>query len=539
MPTNQFVPVATGSGANVRTYSQWAGTAVQVTGVQTGIVASKDMNTAWRQGTTMASVLGQMIVNRVGIDATDDGNVPGLLANVERGIAAMIDPSRYAEDSGQINTVVATLSPAPVALTPFLSVRIRIQYANTATAPTLNLNGFGPLTIVRQDGSPLAAGDLKANRIVNFVYDRVANVWRIGGPADSDLLGATYISAPTTKTVGGAGADFANLNLALAWLSNYRISATGSVTFLLGVGQFVYSGTAATIFFQHPDGRRVAIQAQALAGSQPVGSTLAYTGNTASARAADTATDLVTLRAVYKTEIVLQSGAYFFGTGNLGNLQDILITSDGTAGADCCLWNLGGVTLTRMAFVGAGGRGFACYETFVNTAGLIYGIGNGVQNFSIQSASAVAQFSGSSFIAMSGGGIGIQVAFASFSGVTGTGTVYVRGNNGDGVQGYGAQINLSSTSTSGNNIGAGYAGYDSGALNAIGSAANNNGASGYVANGVVKMDATNTTGAGNTGFGYYSAGQSFITRSGGTCTGAQGAASPAVGSAGNGNATII
>jgi hypothetical protein len=535
MPTNQFVPVATGSGANVRTYSQWAGTAVQVTGVQTGIVASKDMNTAWRQGTTMASVLGQMIVNRIGIDATDDGNVPGLLANVERGIAAMLDPARYAVDGGQLNTLVASLSPAPVALGPFAQCRVRVAYTNTSTTPTLNLNGFGPLTIVRQDGSALAVGDLQANRIAHFVYDNVANAWRIGGPAASDLLGATYITTAITKNVGGTGADFANLNAAFAWLSNYRITLAGSVTFQLATGQFVYNSS---IYFNHPDGLRVSVVGQTLKTAQPVGSVLSFTGTSASARATDKTTNLATMRGVYASEIVLQGGAQFTGNGQLGNLQDVLISSDGSNNADGILWGAGSLTFTRIAVIGTGQRGVVLSTSFASVSGICYALGCATNGWSVNDASVLSANAGATIVGSGNGTNGITTIFGRVGSIVPNAgaTTYTRGNGRDGVYASGGSIQVSNTSISRDNAAAGFDADNNASMNADStqSISNNNG---YVASGCSYLVAPNSSGA-NTTYGYVAVNGANILRTGGTATGATANATPAVGSTGGNNSFI-
>jgi hypothetical protein len=539
MPTNFFVPMATGSGANVRTDANWSGSAVQVTGVQTGIVASADMNKAWRQSTSMASVLGQLIVNRAKIDAADNGNIPGLLANVEQGIAAMIDPSRYAEDGGAVNALVASLSPAPVALSPFVSVRIRVAYANTSTTPTLNLNGFGPLTVVRQDGSALAVGDLQPNRIVNFIYDRVANTWRIGGPAASDLLGATYITVPTTKTVGGTNPDFANLTAAFAWLSNYRIALTGSVTFQLAAMQFV---TTASIYFQHPDGARVTIQGATLKASPPAGSSLTISGNSPAARSSDTATNLAALRNVFATEIYLTSGAQFTGTGTLGNLQDILFTSDGSGSGDGIFWPAGRIAFTRVGNVGSAARGVCAYASYISISGNCYSLGCASHGMTSEGGGVISILNGGTIIGCSNGGDGVLANAASIQapvtgGAAGTGTTYTRGNAVDGV---GAANNgsviLPGTALSNTNAGAGYRADNSASISAIGSVAGGN-ANGYFANQGSTIDATNTSGA-NATYGYLATNGSNIVRTGGTATGGTANASPTVGSVGNSNAFI-
>lgn len=51
------------------------------------------------------------------------------------------------------------------------------ESANVTTTPTLNVDITGAKTIVRQDGSALVAGDLKAGQYVDLIYDSTATKW--------------------------------------------------------------------------------------------------------------------------------------------------------------------------------------------------------------------------------------------------------------------------------------------------------------------------------------------------------------------------
>jgi len=67
----------------------------------------------------------------------------------------------------------ATFTDA-VVLGEGVRVSVEINRVSANTAPTLNANGTGAKTIVRQDGSPLVAGDLKAGQYVDLIYDSTA-----------------------------------------------------------------------------------------------------------------------------------------------------------------------------------------------------------------------------------------------------------------------------------------------------------------------------------------------------------------------------
>lgn len=51
------------------------------------------------------------------------------------------------------------------------------ESANDTTTPTLNVDITGAKTIVRQDGSALVAGDLKAGQYLDLIYDATATKW--------------------------------------------------------------------------------------------------------------------------------------------------------------------------------------------------------------------------------------------------------------------------------------------------------------------------------------------------------------------------
>ena len=87
-------------------------------------------------------------------------------------------------NGGSVNTQDATFTNIAVTLVEGtrVSVEIGTGLTTTNTTPTLNCNTTGDITIVRQDGSPLAAGDLKEGQYCDFVYaasggSHIQNKW--------------------------------------------------------------------------------------------------------------------------------------------------------------------------------------------------------------------------------------------------------------------------------------------------------------------------------------------------------------------------
>lgn len=84
MPTNDFLPFATGGGANVISQPDYAALPALPTGFQSGVAKSQQLNKVWRQSSIMAAVLAQFISDQTGQDALDDGTIATLLANLKQ-----------------------------------------------------------------------------------------------------------------------------------------------------------------------------------------------------------------------------------------------------------------------------------------------------------------------------------------------------------------------------------------------------------------------------------------------------------------------
>ena len=95
-----------------------------------------------------------------------------------------------------------------VSLVAGMCILVKFTYANTASSPTLNVNGTGAVAIKRYgttDASTSAAGSWNANSIVQLVYD--GTYWILTG-----WLNTTYSAATATASGLMTAADFKKLN---------------------------------------------------------------------------------------------------------------------------------------------------------------------------------------------------------------------------------------------------------------------------------------------------------------------------------------
>ncbi len=94
MAENNFKPFAVGAGANVSSQTDWENLALS-TGFTAGIARSEQINKALRQGTVMASVLGQIILEQTAEDVLDNGDTAALKAQLLTALTSLQIDSVY------------------------------------------------------------------------------------------------------------------------------------------------------------------------------------------------------------------------------------------------------------------------------------------------------------------------------------------------------------------------------------------------------------------------------------------------------------
>jgi hypothetical protein len=182
----------------------------------------------------------------------------------------------YVQDTGAANAYVCALNPAITAYTNGLPVAFRPQNTNTA-ACTLNAGG-GAVPMLRDDGTPLQAGDVPAHAIVSCLYDSTAAAFLVksivvsqlgpmaklgigaglanDGAGNLAVSGPTYLNAAATLLGGTYLVDTSAGAFAVALPAN---PATGRVITLIdaankwGVNNLTVSRNGKTIMGQSAD----------------------------------------------------------------------------------------------------------------------------------------------------------------------------------------------------------------------------------------------------------------------------------------------
>ncbi|MBX4679761.1 phage baseplate protein [Klebsiella pneumoniae] len=95
MAENNFKPFAVGAGANVSSQADWENLVALSTGFTAGIARSDQVNKALRQGTVMASVLGQIILEQTAEDVLDNGDTDALKVQLLAALTSLQIDSVY------------------------------------------------------------------------------------------------------------------------------------------------------------------------------------------------------------------------------------------------------------------------------------------------------------------------------------------------------------------------------------------------------------------------------------------------------------
>lgn len=185
MASNDFLPFATGSTANVLSQPAYAALPAVATGYQSGVAQSAALNKTWRQSSIMAAVLAQFIADQSGANSVDDGTTATLESNLLRAIRNALSGSSYVTDTGTANTYLVAYTP-PIAGIAEGSARLfKVKTANTG-ASTLQENALPAEPLVGSGGQPLQGGELVAGGTAAYTWNAslasYVLLWCTGAP---------------------------------------------------------------------------------------------------------------------------------------------------------------------------------------------------------------------------------------------------------------------------------------------------------------------------------------------------------------------
>lgn len=254
MPVSDFLPFATGGGANVESQAAYAADARRTSGFQTGVAPSAPFNKVWRQAAFMAAVVANVMLTSLGVDILDDGDLAGkstLLVNTVKAIVAGVGYALLASpaftgtptaptvagtsDSSTKLSTTAFVQAVAALLAPLLSPAFTGTPTGTTPASALDNTLKIPTTAWIFNWAAGAAG-----------YTRKAwATYTIAGGAltlvSSNGMTLAYVSAGVYTLTVGALASFGTGALKI------NVSNGSNATPLVGFGPRVTGAGALTI----------------------------------------------------------------------------------------------------------------------------------------------------------------------------------------------------------------------------------------------------------------------------------------------------
>ena len=222
MALNDFLPFATGAGANVENQSTYAADPSTAAGFSAGIAQSQKLNKVWRQSSFLTSGLAQFIANELNLDMIDDGDMAGYVAKLKRALLAL-NPRQvlYGNTSFYVNAT--TGNDSYDGLTPTTPWR-SLQHAASYLLDQVDSNGY-TITVNIADGSYpgfIVAGNILGLEGITGV-DMLNFVGNTSNPAN--VVITDQVNNPSFDA-GGIPMSIAVANMGRFQLMGCRITST-------------------------------------------------------------------------------------------------------------------------------------------------------------------------------------------------------------------------------------------------------------------------------------------------------------------------
>ncbi|MCM2544888.1 hypothetical protein [Burkholderia glumae] len=201
--TNDFLAFGGGASPNVIDQATYAALPARLSGFQSGVAQSAQLNKVWRQSSIMAAVLAQFIVARSGQAAVDDGTTATLLSNLLASAAAL-----NGDATQTFAVAAATAANQAVALSQAQAMRgtYNGSYSFNASATLTSAQAgsiiylFGSAasqTLTLPAASSLSPG--QGYTISNFATVPVTVMCSEGGSGTDTILAGTGTSSVTLQ----------------------------------------------------------------------------------------------------------------------------------------------------------------------------------------------------------------------------------------------------------------------------------------------------------------------------------------------------
>jgi len=323
-------------------------------------------------------------------DGTNFQLVSGTTGSVNVSGTGWFNGADWIVDIGTVNHLVGTPPVAPTAYSAGQGFSVYIKNANTGPID-LNVNNLGAKPVKLPNGVDLQAQDIIPNMVIHVWYDGTNFIMLTP-------IHLERIETALTKIVGpNAGADFADLIVAMEWLGRRRIGMKGLLTLSLqgstSAPALAHPTYTQNVIISHPDGDRLNI-----VGPAPVsvptshGSFTYHNPPNATNINADTATNVATMRSLFRTELKFAAGFTLFLLGRVGLIRNFMVSGPGltaTPMSHGIMIRGGRTTVDTVASCNFNGACFYIDENASLDGRNVYGFGTSVFAFGLAHASVL------------------------------------------------------------------------------------------------------------------------------------------------------
>lgn len=142
MPVVDFIPYATGAGANVESQATYVADPTTAAGQAIGLARSAVFNKIWRQSAFMASVVANFVSEVLVIDVLDDGDLPTAITNFKNALLTWVGgvyaTIAYVDNAVATRGASGSIVAWPIPTAPAGAFECNGQAVSRAGNPKLN-----------------------------------------------------------------------------------------------------------------------------------------------------------------------------------------------------------------------------------------------------------------------------------------------------------------------------------------------------------------------------------------------------------------
>jgi len=253
MATNDFLPFAIGTGANVEDQTTWVSDTVVTNGFSAGIAPSAKFNKVWRQSSFVSSAIAQWMSNQLSADVLDNGNQTTFITQFANALSANIGNIAGVTSLTTTQTVSTTLN-GWVIQTPTSGITLTLPSASANVNKTFSFFNTSSGTITLAAGNFNSAVGVGVSSIIipsgaTISLTSDATSWNAFSGA---LAAGAPVKSQTAAGIGQFTSVLFSTNLMYVpaggtWkysASNNGIGYTG----IVGGGSAIFSGTLNNAF---------------------------------------------------------------------------------------------------------------------------------------------------------------------------------------------------------------------------------------------------------------------------------------------------